>query len=133
MGIKFYFFCVFKDPAISDSMEMCHFASMLHCITSHFQTGKIFFYFDDRFKYDFTRDYIGNMSKTDRQRFYAFHINTKDRILDVLRGFMITVLQSNIDVVAVLVNEDIFRILMDVWIREGKECTVNALYDFQDN
>ncbi|XP_066927024.1 glutamate receptor ionotropic, NMDA 1-like [Clytia hemisphaerica] len=117
-----------EDSSISDSIEMCHFASMLHCITSHFLTGRVFFYFDDRFKYNFTRDYIGNMSQVERQRFHAFHFETKDRILDTLRGFVITVLQSNVDVVAVFLNEDIFRMLMDVWIREGYEQVMSWLY-----
>ena len=108
---------------------MCSFAADFNCLVNSLDFRRVFFYFDDFERYQFAEEHLQNSRVNVLNQHYPFYIGTiKEELFQNLRAFVISVLQSTVDVVVIFLKEDLFQLLMQIWITEGNIKTVSWLY-----
>lgn len=111
------------------NQEICEFVADFSCLKHYLDFRSVFFYFDDFERYQIAKNLQQNQTITQQRQFYSFYIGAKqEELFQNLRAFIISVLQSNVDVVVVFLKEELFQLLMQIWIREGNEKTVSWLH-----
>ena len=100
--------------------RICRFTAQYQCLMKHLGNGNIFVYFDDDEEFEYASNY--NQSS---ERIRLFNLKRLQGSLNnKLRSYVISISQNSVEVVVSFLQENVFDLLLDIWIEESYEKVV---------